>query len=286
MLSTIGFRLASRHPFRTPTTTTTGRATRCLSFVDPILDMEALQSKFVDTAPQMATALSKDGYFTTTEFLESSMIQRLRDQCVALRDNGRFEPSWSEKIVHGTAVRFDKEGVFACEPDGRDYDTAPDLIVYLSVLLQTLPLALNQQSPTRDMDLSNAAFNAKLAVTSPGGSTYPMHIDNPEGIAAGDTRKLTCILYLNPDYQEGDGGELQIVLAPDRTVDLTPQGGRLVAFWSDEVPHQVLPTAPHADKNDTRYDRYALTIWIPSENMMAIHNPASKFRTLSDIAFP
>eukprot|EP00751_Fragilariopsis_kerguelensis_P034608 CAMPEP_0170961888 /NCGR_PEP_ID=MMETSP0735-20130129/38380_1 /TAXON_ID=186038 /ORGANISM="Fragilariopsis kerguelensis, Strain L26-C5" /LENGTH=139 /DNA_ID=CAMNT_0011377711 /DNA_START=20 /DNA_END=442 /DNA_ORIENTATION=+ len=117
--------------------------------------------------------------------------------------------------------------------------------------------------------------------------------------------KLTCILYLNPSYdKENDGGELQIVLSASSTstqgeeqeednhprngkniVNLTPEGGRLVCFWSDEVPHQVLETAPDVNPNDTKHDRYALTVWIPTENMSAIHSPSSKFRELGDIAF-
>jgi Rps23 Pro-64 3,4-dihydroxylase Tpa1-like proline 4-hydroxylase len=233
----------------------------------------------------MAKSLSTQGYFTTTNFLETFMIQRLRDQCISLRDQGRFEQSWSEKIVNGTAVRFDKEGVFACEPDGKDYDTAPDLITYMALLISSLPSSLNSQPRISGMELSTSAFNAKLAVTSPGGSVYPLHIDNPEGLSAGDTRKLTCILYLNPAYEKGDGGELQIVLS-EKEINLTPEGGRLVAFWSDEIPHQVLPTAPNAAANDANYDRYALTVWIPTDNVTAIHNPHSKFKDLSEIAFP
>ena len=286
MLSSPGSRLAAVRRHFVKRIALRGCSLSTSAYVDPVLDMEALQGKLMATAPTMAASLSSQGYFTTTSFLETSMISRLRDQCITLRDQGRFEQSWSEKIVNGTAVRFDKEGVFACEPDGQDYDTAPDLIVYMSVLLQTLPMALNQQSPTSEMHLSNSAFNAKLAVTSPGGSVYPMHIDNPEGLVAGDTRKLTCILYLNPKYQEDDGGELQIVLSKEETIDLTPEGGRLVAFWSDEMPHQVLPTAPNANAEDSNYDRYALTVWIPTENVSAIHNPQSKFKVLSDIAFP
>jgi len=286
--------------------------------MDPVLDMAELETKFRQVAPPMAEALYTQGYYTTTDFLPPFLIARLRRQCVALRHHdGRFEPSWSETVdVHGRTTRFDKPGVLACEPDGRDYDTAPDLIVYLSVLVQTLPVALNQQqqpssssmqsSDNTPMDLSDAAFNAKLAVTLPGGSVYPMHIDNPQGMAAaaGDTRKLTCILYLNPQYESGDGGELQIVTNttttnttaseqqqqqhPDKdkrydTIDLTPVGGRLVAFWSDQMPHQVLPTAPHAAADDARYDRYALTVWIPTHNAASLHPPQSKFRHLADV---
>lgn len=207
----------------------------------------------------------------------------MRQQSINLRNEGRFEQSWSEKIdaATGQATRFDKEGVFACEPDGRDYDTAPDLITYMSTLLQTLPPFLNGEELTSELALSVASFNAKLAVTLPGGSVYPLHIDNPQGLLVDDTRKLTCILYLNPEHQ--DGGELRILLGGEeglQTIDIPPSGGRLLLFWSDEIPHEVLPTAPDA------HDRYALTIWIPTENIRNIHNPNTKWARLRDEAFP
>ena len=65
-------------------------------------------------------------------------------------------------------------------------------------------------------------------------------------------------------------------------VDLPPQGGRLLMFWSDEIPHEVLPTAPAARREDEQLDRYALTVWIPTENVTAIHNESSKFCALKD----
>ena len=240
----------------------------------------------------MSEQLAANGFFSCTGFLPKSAIEMLRTQSVELRRKGRYEPSWSEKVRDdGTVERFDKEGVYACEPDGQDYYDAPDLITYMSVLLQTLPAVLNGQQPTADLDLSNASFNAKLAVTSPGGSKYPLHIDNPQGLAVGDTRKLTCILYLNPDYKEGDGGELRIFLKSGdgdklETIDLTPEGGRILMFFSDEIPHEVLATAPNGAKDDASLDRYALTVWIPTTNVAALHNESSRFCDLKDVAFP
>eukprot|EP00977_Amphora_coffeiformis_P027637 scaffold34628_cov166-Amphora_coffeaeformis.AAC.5 len=289
---------------------------------EPILDMEGLQQSIMKLAPSMVQGLINEGYWTTTtkkaSILPMNIIELIRQQSVELRRQGRFEQSWSERVVGGVSTeRFDKEGVFACEPDGQDYDTAPDMIVYMSVLLQTLPLALNQAfglvAPDQpNPELSNSSFNAKLAVTLPGGSTYPLHVDNPQGLAANDTRKLTCILYLNPDYDasRGDGGELRLVLGndneqgdtittmttPPRQVDLTPEGGRMVLFWSDEIPHEVLPTAPGFFSGDAvgnideivdnPLDRYALTLWIPTDDISTIHNESSQFRSLRELAFP
>lgn len=250
----------------------------------------------------MQKSLSHLGFFTTCspyQILPEDTIRVMREQAITLRHvEKRYEQSWSEKIdASGGVTRFDKEGVYACEPDGRDYDTAPDLITYMSVLLQTLPNLLNGIEPKYGLSMSS--FNAKLAVTSPGGSVYPLHIDNPQGISAGDTRKLTCILYLNPDYREGDGGELRLLFNGDdcsdvveedevgstETLDLTPSGGRMVLFWSDEIPHEVLPTAPDADVADEELDRYALTVWIPTENYSTIHDETSKWSRLRTKAF-
>jgi len=242
----------------------------------------------------------------------------MRAQSIQLRNNNdRFEQSYSEKIdnITGKVTRFDKEGVFACEPDGRDYDTAPDLILYLSVMLQTLPDLLNGESAAEDEDggygLSASSFNAKLAVTCAGGSVYPLHIDNPQGVSAGDTRKLTCILYMNPGYRDGDGGELRIHCGSNNenknnanvnnnnnnnnakgekgksatVVDITPDGGRMVLFWSDVIPHEVLPTGSGGSSDEER-DRYALTVWIPTDHYHTIHDPNSKFAHLGLDAFP
>eukprot|EP01082_Thalassiosira_pseudonana_P010124 g9019.t1 g9019 contig34:651600-652370(+) len=154
------------------------------SVPSPTISTSQIQSSILSNAPQIAHHLATHGYYTTTNFLPPPTISLLRSQAITLRTNGRFEPSWSEAIQSdGSVTRFDKEGVFACEPDGQDYDSAPDLITYMSLLLRTLPQALNDQSAImmEDVQLSNSTFNAKLAVTRPGGSKYPLHIDNPRG---------------------------------------------------------------------------------------------------------
>ena len=266
---------------------------------EPTLDVSSFQNTLMEYAPSMSKSLITKGFYSTPEpfsILPKEMIETMRQQSIDLRSQGRFEQSWSEKIdsTTGKVTKFDKEGVFACEPDGQDYDTAPDLIMYMSVLLQTLPELLNtcqksEGDTTDDIEsfgLSMSSFNAKLAVTSPGGSMYPLHIDNPQGLSANDIRKLTCILYLNPVYDQGDGGELRVFSRAKKTIDITPDGGRMVLFWSDEIPHEVLPTSPEADISDVTKDRYALTLWIPTDNMNAIHNPRSKFALLGDEAFP
>jgi Rps23 Pro-64 3,4-dihydroxylase Tpa1-like proline 4-hydroxylase len=112
-------------------------------------------------------------------------------------------------------------------------------------------------------------------------------VDNTLGIRGStqdDARKLTFILYLN-DEKYVDGGELRLVLSEHEIRDIPPVGGRVVVFWSDEIPHEVLPSAPHVSNENADYDRYALTVWIPETDPRNIQPPGSKFSQLRQLVF-
>ena len=286
-----------------------------------IIDTEDLTDRISHMAKSMARGLTRRGYWTNYDegrnyddddeydecgdgrILSRDAIETMRRQAMRLRYvDDRYVQSYSEiaDATTGRTMRFDKRGVLACEPDGSDYLTAPDMLHYAATMVRTLPSVLNDAIP--DLGLRDDAYNAKLAVTGCGGCKYPRHVDNvsPPSVGGGsDYRKLTAILYLNPNWREGDGGELRLYLKDaggvaaaaaidggsdgnvDRYVDLSPVGGRLVLFWSDEVPHEVLENAPHVPLGDDQnehcdgdvreegggspFDRYALTIWLPSD---------------------
>ncbi|CAJ1395020.1 unnamed protein product [Effrenium voratum] len=83
---------------------------------------------------------------------------------------------------------------------------------------------------------------------------YLRHLDNvrQQGHCG---RILTTILYLNDDWREADGGAIRLFEAsPPLQVraELLPEGNRLLCFWADEVPHEVLPP---------KRDRFACTFW-------------------------
>ena len=267
--------------------------------IQPILNSEHVRQRLQDLVPSMVSSLELNGFWTNFDtdriepILQMDIVTAMREQSISLRREGRFEPSWSERVSESTGVvtRFDKEGVFACEPDGRDYYTAPDVLLYMSTVISSLPPLLNDAMNAtghfkNSLQLSNQSFNAKLAVTSPGGSTYPLHVDNTLGVTGSpqdDTRKLTCIIYLNPQYQDGDGGELRLLLLHGGCLDLDPRGGRMVIFWSDEIPHEVLPCKP--ESKDEQFDRYALTIWLPDNDPRNIRREGSRFERLRIGAF-
>ncbi|CAJ1328351.1 unnamed protein product [Effrenium voratum] len=84
------------------------------------------------------------------------------------------------------------------------------------------------------------------------GSRFQKHVDNPNQ----DGRVLTSIVYLNtgdPWKAEDDGGQLRMFLDGEPPIDLMPDTGRMVLFWADRIPHEVLPS---------KRRRMALTYWM------------------------
>ena len=86
----------------------------------------------------------------------------------------------------------------------------------------------------------------------PTGTGYQKHLDQFIGK---EDRKISCILYLNEDWQANDGGELRIYLDKNdsqKTVDIAPTGGKLVVFVSSDFLHEVLPA---------KRERISITGW-------------------------
>lgn len=85
-------------------------------------------------------------------------------------------------------------------------------------------------------------FEGHFAVYPPG-SFYRRHLDRFRD--AGE-RTVSLVLYLNRDWQAGDGGELRLFIpenSGERVLQVMPAAGTLVCFLSAEIPHEVLPAA-------------------------------------------
>lgn len=109
-----------------------------------------------------------------------------------------------------------------------------------------------RQSINRHWFLGLFDIEAHFAHYPPGGF-YRRHRD---AFRDNDVRKLSAVCYLNPDWQPGDGGELRLWagLEADAPVHvLPPLAGSLICFFSDRIPHEVLPT---------RTDRYSIAAWL------------------------
>jgi len=94
------------------------------------------------------------------------------------------------------------------------------------------------------------SFESHFAHYGPG-DFYKRHFDAFKGQS---NRMVSIVVYLNTDWQSEDSGELVLY---DDELDLegfkvTPSLGTVVAFLSEEFPHEVLPAAR---------DRYSIAGW-------------------------
>jgi SM-20-related protein len=101
--------------------------------------------------------------------------------------------------------------------------------------METLRLSLNEQ-----LFLGLFHFESHFARYAPG-DYYRRHVDAFRGEA---NRIVSCVAYLNADWQAEDGGELLLYGSADGTLArVLPQLGTLVVFLSEEFPHEVLPAS-------------------------------------------
>jgi SM-20-related protein len=121
---------------------------------------------------------------------------------------------------------------------------------HVSTLQQTcldhfeqLRLTLNQ-----DLQLGLFEFEGHFA-HYPVGAFYRKHLDS---FQQENRRIVSCILYLNQDWQEPQGGQLRLYTGSKKHVDVLPQAGTLVVFFSDQFWHEVLPA---------NRDRLSITGW-------------------------
>ncbi|ORZ28729.1 hypothetical protein BCR41DRAFT_376226 [Lobosporangium transversale] len=99
----------------------------------------------------------------------------------------------------------------------------------------------------------------QLAYYPPDSSHYERHRDSfpTNDREDRDQRRITAIVYFNPEWTQGDGGELRIFdkgMGDDgeKQIDIAPKAGRCVLFLSGVIDHAVLPSFK---------ERIALTSW-------------------------
>lgn len=99
------------------------------------------------------------------------------------------------------------------------------------------------------------SFESHFAHYGPG-DFYKRHLDAFKGES---NRVLSLVVYLNPDWEPQDKGEL--VLYRDESdlegIKVAPSFATVVAFLSEDFPHEVLPA---------KRDRYSIAGWFRLNN--------------------
>jgi len=119
--------------------------------------------------------------------------------------------------------------------------------------MEDLRLTLN-----RHLYLGLFGLESHLAIY-PTGTFYKRHLDCFATPGSNKPqRKISCIVYLNHEWQDEDGGKLRLYLNEtdefnqEKSIDVSPLAGRAVVFLSDTFYHEVLPATK---------ERLSLTGW-------------------------
>lgn len=191
-------------------------------------------------ADLIAQTIAAQGWCVMPDFVDTALLHALAAESELLWQARNFREA---RIGTGRTLAQDAEirGDFILWLDNAALTPAQQgYTAQLDALRQTL----NRQ-------IFLGAFDTELHLARyPAGARYHKHLDRHAGSQA---RLLSCILYLNQDWVEEDGGQLRLYLEPTRTLDVLPRGGTLVTFLSGDYYHEVLPA---------RRARLSITGWM------------------------
>ncbi|XP_005346760.1 egl nine homolog 1 [Microtus ochrogaster] len=188
--------------------------------------------------------MNKHGICVVDDFLGRETGQQIGDEVRALHDTGKFtdgqlvsQKSDSSKDIRGDQITWIEGKEPGCETIGLLMSSMDDLIRHCSGKLGNYRI--------------NGRTKAMVACYPGNGTGYVRHVDNPNG----DGRCVTCIYYLNKDWDAKVSGGILRIFPEGKAqfADIEPKFDRLLFFWSDRRnPHEVQPAYA---------TRYAITVW-------------------------
>jgi len=209
------------------------------------------RSRLPELLAQAAVAFADDGCAVLDDVLDERDIRRLRDQVHQLFHTTSATTPNSTFVVDNTSrntTLFPKAHIHEYDfrsagPSGFDLlDSTHNDATFSHMLDAILNLTGNG-----GMSRPLAGQNVKVQLNAGNGGCFPIHYDTD---GTYDSRKLSCILYLNE--AKVDGGELVMYPYGKPRILVEPRLNRLAIFRSDTVAHRVLPCFS---------ERYCLTIW-------------------------
>ncbi|CAM9153679.1 unnamed protein product [Choristocarpus tenellus] len=208
-------------------------------------------------SPERCNQLQREGFLVVDNFLGRPWALAMRQEMQWLNNTGLMLPNETQ-FSHPDGrppQRFSKPNVY--EVDLHDKVLRENRVPELGALFhqEELGEVLAEGIPGMRLCRGTQGRTVKLQRNAGFGGCFPYHYDNP-GLP--NKRALTCLLYLNPDWQEGDGGEMCLLPFLERERCIEPLHDRLVVFCSDRVLHRVLPC---------QTERYVVTVWLDSPDV-------------------
>jgi SM-20-related protein len=197
---------------------------------------------------QLVDLIAERGFCVIDNFLAEATVTALANEAQQLKQTSIMQEAGigREQLAVNKTIRGDS--IYWLNEDG-----ATEAQQNYFEQMENLRLNLNQH-----LYIGLFGLESHLAVY-PVGAFYKRHLDCFATASPNKPqRKISCIVYLNHDWQTEDGGQLRLYLNEtdelnnEKSMDILPLAGRAVIFLSDTFYHEVLPA--------TR-ERISLTGW-------------------------
>lgn len=191
---------------------------------------------------QRLDQITDHGYCVMDDFLSPTVIDALASEIVVLNTSAFMFAANTGRAHSMVKTKFRGDSIYWLN----ESEASPAQQIYFDEM-DRLRSELN-----RHLYLGLDLLESHLAIY-PIGAGYQKHLDRFKANANAQLpqRKISCILYLNKDWLEEDGGYLRLYLNEDAaadglvasasSLDIAPIAGRLVMFLSDTFYHEVLP---------------------------------------------
>lgn len=170
--------------------------------------------------------LHTKGWSVQDDFFSDAFTDKLIEEVQGIQNQSMLQAGVGRKQDHQVVLDARRDYIKWIDPINETRKTFLDE-------MEALRIVLNRQ-----FFLGLFDFEAHFARYEKG-AFYEKHLDAFKGES---NRILSIVLYLNEDWQEGDGGELVIYDEHDSGRELgrfLPQKGRLAVFLSEDFQHEV-----------------------------------------------
>lgn len=200
--------------------------------------MKALEHNLESAYDLIADQLAKTGYCILPQFLPAHLNHALYQRVSGLDDDAFHQAGIGRDLdfqLDNTVRRDETRWLNPAHPTDSAY------IDYMA----EFRLAIN-----RRLFMGLFDYESHYAHYAPG-AFYKRHMDAFKGQS---NRVLTTVLYLNPEWQAEDGGELLLYAPESEQVieTVSPNFGTFVIFLSEQFPHEVVKSLR---------DRYSIAGW-------------------------
>ena len=164
-----------------------------------------------------------DGALDSVFLANGSVASVLREEILSLADplpgassgapSSAMRPNATVLVGgDGATTRLEKANIFEAEA----HALAPERLATVPTLRavaedRSMLTLLNVMLPASDPTAALHFQSVKAQINAGDGACFPMHFDSDATL---DARKITALTYLNPDWAEGDGGELVLYPFP------------------------------------------------------------------------